>query len=76
MKTGGAHASSVESIPLIAAVAEPFVFLAGRPAAERAADAWRFRFAGFLLFFEVALWNNNRIVGNWIHDRYYHPHPI
>src|SRR5215467_12502771 len=34
-----AHSSSVERIPLITALAESFVFVAGRPAAQRAADA-------------------------------------
>lgn len=32
----GANAPGVEGIPLVAALAEPFVFFAGRPAAERA----------------------------------------
>jgi hypothetical protein len=35
----GAHASGVERVPLVAAGAEPLVFFAGRPHAERAADA-------------------------------------
>ena len=39
------------------ALAEPFVFLAGRPAAERAADARRLRLAGFLLF-KLAIQND------------------
>jgi hypothetical protein len=40
MKAGGAHASRVEGVPLIAAGAEPLVLLAGRPTAERAPNAW------------------------------------
>ena len=39
VKAGWAHASRVERVPFTAAGAEPFVFLARRPAAERAADA-------------------------------------
>jgi len=39
MQAGWAHTSSIEGVPLVAAGAEPLIFLAGRPAAERAADA-------------------------------------
>jgi hypothetical protein len=39
VETRRADASCVKRIPLIAARAEPLVFLAGRPAAEWAADA-------------------------------------
>jgi len=39
MEAGGAYASGVEGIPFKAALAEPHVFFAGRPAAERASDA-------------------------------------
>jgi hypothetical protein len=35
-----AHTARIKGILLIPAGAEPAVFLAGRPAAERAADAW------------------------------------
>ena len=42
LETVWADASGVERIPHIAALAEPVIFLAGRPAAERAADARRF----------------------------------
>jgi hypothetical protein len=42
VKARWAHASGVERIPLVAALAEPLVFFAGRPAAEWAADARRF----------------------------------
>ena|SRR5579864_3875205 len=51
----GAHASGVERVPLVAAGAEPLVFFAGRPAAERAADARRLRSAGLLLFHKLAI---------------------
>jgi hypothetical protein len=45
---------------------KPTVILAGRPAAEKTADARRFRSGGLLLFFN--LWNNDRIVGDRTHD--------
>jgi len=75
VEAGWADASCIKSIPLIAAGAEPFVFLAGRPATKRAADARRFRLAGLSLFVNLALWNNDRIVGDRRHARYYHPRP-
>jgi hypothetical protein len=34
----GADASRVKRVPIVSASAEPFVFFAGQPAAERAAD--------------------------------------
>ena len=34
-----AHASCIERVPFTAAGARPFIFLAGRPTAKRAADA-------------------------------------
>jgi hypothetical protein len=40
MEAGGAYASAVKGIPFKAALADPFVFFARRPVAERAADAW------------------------------------
>jgi hypothetical protein len=39
LETVWADASSVKSIPRMTALAEPFVFFARRPAAERAAHA-------------------------------------
>ena len=39
VKANWADASRVEGIPLIAARAEPFVFFAWRPTAQRATDA-------------------------------------
>jgi hypothetical protein len=48
------------------ALAEPFVFLAGRPAAQRAADARAGRLMA-LLFIKLAVWSNNRIVGDRSH---------
>ena len=59
-----ADSTRVERVPLIPACAEPFVFLAGRPAAERAADARGFYLAEFLL----AVWNDGRIVGDGSHS--------
>ncbi len=50
MNAGWAHPSRVEGVPLVSAVAKPFVFFARRPAAEWAADARRFGLAGFILF--------------------------
>jgi hypothetical protein len=75
-----ANSSRIEGIPLIAAGAEPFVFLAGRPAAERAADARWFGLAGLLIFLKLAVWNDGWMVGDRIHDRHYAldpdpPHP-
>ena len=54
VQASGADASGVEGVPLIAAGAIPFVFLAGRPTAERATDARRLR-GGLLLFLKLAV---------------------
>ena len=58
----GADASSIKRIPRMTALAEPFVLLPGRPAAERAADARRFRLAGFPLFIKFAIRNYDQVV--------------
>jgi hypothetical protein len=42
MQARRADASRVERVPLVAAGAEPLVFIARRPTAERAADTRRF----------------------------------
>jgi hypothetical protein len=57
VKASGAYSSRIESVPLIAAGAEPAIFFAGRPAAERAADA---RAGGIvaLFFFKFAIQND------------------
>jgi hypothetical protein len=55
VEAGWTDASRVKGVPLVAAGAEPLVFLAGRPAAERAADARRFRRAGFPLLPNLAI---------------------
>ena len=67
MKAGWADASGVKGVPLVAARAEPPVFLAGRPAAERAADARGFRFAGLLTFLKLAVWSNGGSISCWTH---------
>jgi hypothetical protein len=55
VKARWADASSVERVPRMTALAEPLIFLAGRPAAQRAADVRRFGFAGLLLFLKLAI---------------------
>jgi len=54
-------ASSVECVPLIPACAEQFVFLAGRPAAQRASDARLGR--ALALFVKFSIQNNCRLRG-------------
>jgi hypothetical protein len=49
------------------ALAEPFVFLAGRPAAERATDARRFGLARLLIVLKLALWDDDGVVGDRSH---------
>jgi hypothetical protein len=58
MKADWADSSRVEGVPFVSAGAEPAILFAGRPAAQRAADAWRFRSGGLLLFFNFAIKNN------------------
>jgi hypothetical protein len=63
---GWADASRVEGVPLVAADAEPFVFFAGRPLAERTANTG----AGCvpaLLFVEFAIQHDRRL-GNVSHE--------
>jgi len=69
MKERRAHASGVERFPLAAASAEPLVIFAGRPTAERAADARRFRSVGLLILLKLAVWNDDRIVRDRTHAR-------
>jgi hypothetical protein len=57
VQAGWAHSPCIEGVPRMTAVAEPFVFFAGRPAAERAADA-RTRWLPALLFLNLAIQNN------------------
>jgi hypothetical protein len=72
VQAAGADASSIEAVPLMPARAEPLVFLAGRPAAERAADTWG---AGVLLVLKLGVWNDDRIVRDRTHARYYDLRP-
>ena len=72
VKAGRADASGVESVPLLAAGAEPLVFFPGRPAAERAADA-RAGCITLLLLFKFAIWNDDRIVCDLTHALSYDP---
>jgi len=67
MEAGWADASRIKGIPRMIALTEPEVFLAGRPAAERAEDARRLGRAGLLLLFKLAVWNDDRIVGEGTH---------
>ena len=67
VQAGWAHASRVERVPLVAALAEPAIFFAGRPAAERAADARRFRVAGLLIFLKLVIWHDDRVVRDRTH---------
>lgn len=61
VKAGWADAVSVERVPVIAAGAEPVIFLAGRPAAKRAADAGVGRTTYHLLLVEFFIQNNGRL---------------
>jgi hypothetical protein len=69
-----ADASGVKGVPFMTTGTRPEVFLARRPPAERAADAWRLRRAGILFFLKLALWNDDRIVRDRINVRYYDLH--
>ena len=61
VKARWADASRIKGIPRMSALAEPFVFITGRPAAAWATDARRVRVAGFPLFIKFAIWNYDRI---------------
>jgi hypothetical protein len=71
VQAGWAHASCIERVPFTAAGAKPLVLLAGRPAAERALDARRFRLAGLLIVQKLPVWNDDRIISDRTHCRYY-----
>ena len=66
METGWADASTIERVLFVSAVTRPSVFFAGRPAAERAADA---RTGGVEVFLLVgfAIQHNGRF-GNVIQE--------
>src|ERR1700721_3020837 len=67
VQAGWTNSSRIECVPFVPAGTRPFVLFAGRPAAERALDTWRFRSAGRLLFFKLAVWNDDRIVCDRTH---------
>jgi hypothetical protein len=69
VKASWTDASRVEGVTFIAAGAKPFVFFAGRPAAQRAADA-RHRRTFVFFFIEFAIQNNWRF-GNVIQESLY-----
>jgi hypothetical protein len=56
-QTQGQTTSGIEGVPPLPAVTNPSLFFAGRPAAERAADA-RISRTFALLFVEFAIQNN------------------
>src|ERR1700739_198507 len=60
VKAGWTDSSRVKGVPLITARTAPFVFRAGRPAAEGAADARGLRRAKVFPFLKLALGNNAR----------------
>jgi hypothetical protein len=60
-----ADAARVERVPPISALAKPFVFLPGRPAAEGAADARRFGSAGLVVFFKLTTQDGRVGVSNY-----------
>ncbi len=55
MQAGGADASRIEGVPRMTALAKPLVIFPGRPAAERAPNARRFRVARLLLFLKFSI---------------------
>ena len=69
MKAGRADPAGIECVPLMAAGAGPDIVLAGRPSAERAADARAGRIGVFLVA-GFAIDDGRRIVSNRDHARY------
>jgi len=63
VEAGWADATSVERVPFVTAGAGPVVLLAGRPSAERAADAWAGGIA-VLLLLNLVIHNNRRSSGS------------
>ena len=66
VKARGAYAPRIERVPLVSAGAEPFVFFAGQPTTEWAADA-RAGWAVALLFLKLAVWSNRGSFSPWTH---------
>ncbi len=67
MEARRAHASAIERVPLIAAGSRPAVVIAGRPAAEWAADAGAGRTLT-LLCVEFAICHNGRVQNAGYYD--------
>jgi hypothetical protein len=75
IETRRADASGIERVPQVAAGARPAVVLAGRPAAEWAPDSRRFRRARLRIVQKLPVWNDDRIVSDRAHARYYDLRP-
>jgi len=67
VEAGWANTSRVERVPSATAGAEPLVFFAGRPPAQRAADTRRLRLSRLLIVLKLSVWSNDRIVRNGSH---------
>jgi len=64
VNAGGANSSRIECVPLVSTVTRPSVFLAGRPATERAADL---RAGSVSVSLNVAVGNNRGSVSCGTH---------
>jgi hypothetical protein len=67
MQACWAHASSVEGVPLMTAGAEPTVPFAGRPAAQRTADARAGRIVALVLIRLVINYNSGLVIREGTH---------
>jgi hypothetical protein len=67
MEASWADASRIERVPRMTALTEPVIFLAGRPAAQRAADARRLRLAGLFLFLNLTVRHDGGSISCWTH---------
>jgi hypothetical protein len=65
MEARRTHSPSVECVPRMTALAEPLVFFPGRPAAQRAADAGRFRW--FPVAVNLTVRRNAGSISRWTH---------
>jgi len=65
-----ANSSGVKCVPFMPAVTEPFVFLSGRPAAERAADAGAGG-VGSLTFLKLAIHSDGLVILDGADAQYY-----
>ena len=66
VKAGWTGSSCIKCVPFVPACAEPVIYIAGRPAAERAADS-RTRWLVGLLFLKLAVWGNGGSISRWTH---------